>query len=87
MSSDRAVAFNQSSFGHWINSPTGRLFRVTAGIGFLVLGWRARHTARGKASLAWSLLPLSAGAADVCYISAALGGPLPGDRIRALQRR
>ena len=32
--------------------------------------------------MAWGILPLSAGAFDVCYVSAALGGPLSGARIR-----
>jgi hypothetical protein len=36
-------------------------------------------------SLLWSALPLSAGALDLCYISAALGGPISGAKIRALK--
>ncbi len=32
--------------------------------------------------MAWGVLPLSAGAFDLCYISAVLGGPLSGARIR-----
>jgi hypothetical protein len=33
--------------------------------------------------MAWSALPLSAGALDLCYISAVLGGPISGAKIRA----
>lgn len=39
----------------------------------------------GIAALVWSVFPLSAGAFDVCYISAALGGPLSGSKIREQQ--
>jgi hypothetical protein len=35
--------------------------------------------------MAFSILPLSAGGFDWCYISAALGGPLRGAEIRARQ--
>ena len=37
----------------------------------------------GVISMAWGVLPLSAGALDICYISALLGGPLSGAKIRA----
>jgi hypothetical protein len=77
-------AFNRSAFSHWINSPAGRVFRLVAGAGFLAVGLANREHPLGLASLAWSVLPLSAAAFDVCYISAALGGPLTGSRIRAL---
>lgn len=77
-----AESFNRSSFGRWINSPSGRIFRATAGVGFLVAGLAARRRPGGKASLLWGLLPLTAGAFDVCYVSAALGGPLRGRECR-----
>ena len=83
MSSGIADSFNGSAFGRWINSPAGRIFRITAGVGFLVAGVAARHTPGGKASLAWAALPLSAGLLDVCYVSATLGGPLRGGGCRA----
>jgi hypothetical protein len=75
--------FNQSDLSRFINSPAGRVFRVVAGLGFLVVGAIYRHHALGVASLMWGLLPLSAGALDICYLSAALGGPLRGAAIRA----
>ena len=76
-------AFNRSGFSRFINSPAGRIFRLVAGTGFLVFGFVYRHHALGMLSMAWSVLPLSAGAFDVCYISAVLGGPLSGARIRS----
>jgi hypothetical protein len=76
-------AFNRTAFSHWINSPAGRVFRLVAGTGFLAVGLANRESPLGWVAMAWSVLPLSAGAFDVCYISAALGGPLSGTRIRS----
>lgn len=77
-----AETFNQSGFSRFINSPAGRAFRVVAGIGFLVVGSLYRHHPLGVVSILWSLLPLSAGAFDLCFVSALLGGPLSGAKIR-----
>ena len=57
-----------------------------AGTGFLAAGIALWNQPLGWAALAWSVLPLSAGAFDLCYISAALGGPLSGAKIREAQR-
>lgn len=81
-----ADAFNRSRFSHFLNSPAGRLFRAAAGAGFLVIGFIYRAHTLGVLSMAWGLLPLSAGAFDICYISAALGGPLSGAKIRTKYR-
>lgn len=77
--------FNQSGFSRFINSPAGRLFRIGAGAGFLLIGYLYRADPLGLVSIAWSVLPLSAGALDLCYISAVLGGPLQGPQIRRMQ--
>ena len=82
----RAEAFNQSGFSRFINSPAGRVFRLVAGTAFLVAGYAYRDRPLGVLSMIWSAFPLSAGAFDVCYISALLGGPLHGSKIRGLQR-
>ena len=76
-------AFNRSRFSHFINSPAGRVFRVAAGTAFLLVGTLSRDHPLGVASMVWSVFPLSAGAFDVCFISAVLGGPLSGAKIRA----
>lgn len=83
---DQALRFNRSRFGRSINTSAGRAFRIAAGAAFLAVGLRRRHTAAGKASLLWSVLPLSAGGLDICYVSAALGGPLRGAACRAQAR-
>jgi hypothetical protein len=74
--------FNRSGFSRFINSPAGRVFRLTAGIGFLVAGYLYRDTTFGVLSMVWSVFPLSAGVFDICYISAVLGGPFSGSKIR-----
>ena len=74
--------FNRSRFSHFINSSAGRIFRVAAGAAFLIVGFVFRHHALGVLSMLWSVFPLSAGLFDLCYISAALGGPLRGATIR-----
>ena len=82
-----AEAFNQSWFSRFINSPAGRVFRLIVGAGFLVVGYLYRDQTLGVISMVFSILPLSAGAFDLCYFSAILGGPLSGAKIRELQRR
>ena len=74
--------FNRSGFSRFLNRPAGRIFRLVAGIAFLVIGYVYRHNALGVLSMVWGVLPLSAGAFDICYISAVLGGPLSGAKIR-----
>jgi len=75
--------FNRSSFSRFINSSAGRVFRLAAGAAFLAVGYVNRHHPLGVLSMAWSVLPLSAGAFDICFISAVLGGPLSGADIRS----
>ena len=77
--------FNRSGFSRFINSSSGRLFRLLVGAAFLVAGYLFRHHTLGVASMVWSVLPLSAGLFDLCYMSAVLGGPLRGATIRAAQ--
>ena len=77
-------SFNKSGFSKFLNSLAGRIFRLVAGAGFLVAGYLYRDHLPGVLSIAWSVLPLSAGAFDICYISAALGGPLSGAKIRRI---
>jgi len=40
--------FNRSVFSHFLNSPAGRVFRLVAGSGFLVVGYSFRHRALGE---------------------------------------
>lgn len=78
-------SFNQSAFSKFINTPTGRVIRFTAGMGFLMGGILQSKKSSGIVSILWSLLPITAAVFDVCYISGALGGPLSGSKIRETQ--
>lgn len=78
--------FNLSGLSRFLNRPAGRIFRMVAGIGFLVVGIVYREYTLGILSLIWGVFPLSAGALDICYISALLGGPLSGATIREKQK-
>jgi hypothetical protein len=80
------IGFNRSSFSKFLNSPAGRIFRLVAGIGFIVVGYIFRDHVLGIISIVWGIFPLTAGAFDICYVSAALGGPLSGKKIRDKQR-
>ena len=75
--------FNGSPFSRFLNSVAGRVLRVSAGAAFLVVGYLFRTHLLGVLSMLWSILPLTAGGLDVCYISAVLGGPFSGAAIRA----
>lgn len=79
-------SFNQSGFSKFLNSLAGRILRLVAGIGFLVVGYIYQDHALGVISMVWGVLPLSAGAFDICYVSAALGGPLSGKKIRSKEK-
>jgi hypothetical protein len=82
-----AETFNRSGFSRFINGPAGRVLRLVAGAGFLVVGYLYRDHTLGVISMVYSILPLSAGAFDVCFISWVLGGPLSGAKIREAQRQ
>jgi hypothetical protein len=79
--------FNRGGFSRFINSRAGRIFRLTAGSAFLVVGFLYRDHALGIVSMIFSILPLTAGGFDLCYISAVLGGPIRGSEIRARQSK
>lgn len=78
-------SFNQSGLSRFLNTPAGRLMRITAGLGFLTAGIVCGKRRPSVAAMLWGLVPFSAGLFDVCYISAALGGPISGKEIRDTQ--
>jgi hypothetical protein len=79
-------SFNRSAFSTFVNSGAGRILRLLAGVGFLVAGYAFRHTTLGVVLMICSVVPLAAGVFDWCYISALLGGPLSGVKIRGLRK-
>ena len=84
---NRQEVFNRSALSRFLNSAGGRVFRMIAGTGFLLIGYQYRHHTLGVLSMLWGIFPFSAGAFDVCYISALLGGPFSGAAIRDRYQR
>lgn len=64
-----------------IGSQPGRVLRIVAGIAIITVGLR-RGDARGRVLGAAGVLPLAAGAADVCVLGPLVGGPLSGQAFR-----
>ena len=81
----RADRFNATDFSRWVNGPSGRAIRLAVGVAWLAFAVTFHGRWWGDAAGVWSVFPLSAGLFDVCWISAALGGPLQGRTIRARQ--
>ena len=64
-----------------IGSQPGRVLRVV--VGSTVIGWGLRRgDSRGRAVAAAGVVPLAAGAADVCLLGPLVHGPLRGQAFR-----
>lgn len=81
----RADRFNATGFSRWVNGSRGRAFRLVAGATWLTFGLVFRDHWWGVAAAMWSVVPLTAGIFNLCWISAALGGPLSSRTICARQ--
>lgn len=64
-----------------IGSQPGRVLRVAAGTALISWGLR-RGDGRGRAVAAAGVVPLAAGAADVCLLGPLVHGPLRGKAFR-----
>ena len=76
-----AESFGKSAFAELVNSPAGRIARVVVGLGLIAWGYLHRAESAGIVTMVLGLVPLAAGAFNLCVISALLGGPLSGARI------
>ncbi len=68
-------------FVSFISSPAGRLTRILAGIALIGGGLEATSTT-GNIVAAIGLVPLFAGAFDICILSGLLNGPYKGNALR-----
>jgi hypothetical protein len=68
-----------------IGSQPGRVLRIVTGAALITWGLR-RGDGAGRAVTAGGLVPLGAGAADVCLLGPLVGGPLRGEKFRAHRR-
>ena len=73
-----AESFGKSGFAKFINSPAGRIARIVVGLALIVWG----YTIGGIVLMIIGLIPFAAGALDLCLISALLGGPISGKKLR-----
>jgi hypothetical protein len=78
-----AKSFAQSGFARFINTLAGRIIRLIAGAALIVWGYTQLDQTLGIVLIVVGLIPLIAGALDLCVISALLGGPLSGKKVRA----
>ena len=72
--------------GPCMSTPRGRSRGVFAGLALIVGGLFALGGTAGMVIAAVGLVPLLAGAFDVCIFSALFGGPLRGSGVRACAR-
>jgi hypothetical protein len=77
-----AESFGRSGFAKFINSPAGRIARVIVGMVLIIWGFTQLGTGMGIVLIIIGLVPLAAGSLDLCLISALLGGPISGKKIR-----
>lgn len=73
--------------GQFLASPAGRWIRFIAGVALVAVGLGPIGGTVGIVVAVIGLVPLLAGALDVCVFSALFGGPFAGAAIRALGRR
>jgi hypothetical protein len=77
------MAFAESGFAQFIASGAGRALRVIAGLALIAWGYTMRDQTSGVVLMIVGLVPLAAGAFDLCLLSPLLGGPVQGAKIRA----
>lgn len=68
-----------------IGSQPGRILRIVVGTGIIAAGLR-RDNNRGRLLAVVGLVPLAAGAADVCLLGPLVHGPLRGEAFREQRR-
>lgn len=80
-----AESFGRSGFAKFINSPTGRIARLVVGLALIVWGYTQLNSGTGIVLIIIGLVPLTAGSFDLCLVSALLGGPISGKKVRELK--
>ena len=68
-----------------IGSQPGRLLRLAAGVSIVTVGLRRGGTG-GRVLAVAGVVPLAAGAADVCVLGPLVHGPLQGESFRQHRR-
>jgi len=71
------------AFVNFMASTTGRIVRIVAGIGLIVLGLLVVEGTGGIVLAVVGLVPLIAGLIDICVFAPLFGSPLSGKAIRS----
>ena len=79
--------FAAGPFGQFMGSGLGRATRIVAGVALIAGGLLSIGGTTGYIVAAIGLVPLLAGAFDVCVVSRLFGGPFAGSAIRACAPR
>jgi hypothetical protein len=79
--------FAASWLGQFMASFAGRVTRIVAGVVLVAGGLLAIGGTAGIVVAVVGLVPLAAGALDVCIFSRLFGGPFSGSAIRAIRGR
>lgn len=70
------------SFARFMSSPAGRALRIIAGIALILVGLLVVEGTWGIVLAVVGLVPLAAGAFDMCLLGALFGSPLRGREVR-----
>jgi hypothetical protein len=79
--------FEETKFAQFMASPAGRITRIVAGVGLMILGASQTSTKSKASLLAIGTIPFSAGAFDFCLISPLFKGPFWGSQIRSAKAK
>ncbi len=79
-----AASFAQTGFARFVNSPAGRIVRIVVGLALIAWGFSLRAGAGGIVLMIVGLVPLIAGAFDLCIGSVVMGGSIRGADVRRL---
>ena len=66
------------AFARFMASTAGRLLRVVAGLVLIAWGWSMHETSTGVILMVVALVPILAGAFNVCLIAPIIGAPFAG---------
>jgi Inner membrane protein YgaP-like, transmembrane domain len=80
------VSFPETAFAQFISTTSGRVVRIVAGLALIAWGYTQRADMLGIALMIVGLVPLAAGALDICVMALFFGGPFAGRKIRAMKR-
>lgn len=73
-------------FAKFMNSIVGRWFRIFAGVAMIAGGLVGLGGATGLVIAVLGLVPLAAGAGDICMLAPMLRTPFGGAKVRAILR-